>query len=376
MSVVRLGVVGLGAVAQAVYLPLLQRRWDLFELTAVADVSRELRDAVGTRLGVPPERRYASVDDLLAAAEVDAILLLASGSHGRPALAAIKSGVPVFCEKPLASSLAEADALAAAEVAAGRPMLLLGYMKEYDPAVRAAARALDAIGTLRYAEVEVLHPSGGSQLAFAHLRPGPSDVDAATLDALRSADEAAVIAAIGEDVPSDVRLAYTTLLGSLVHDIAVLRQLVGVIDRVDDAVQWQADGDVRSLEIGGWIGAVRTRVHWHYLPDYPAYRETVTLHGDRGTVQLVFPVPYLLNAPTELTVVTSDGGGEQRSVRRQVDEAFEEELVAFVRLVTDKEPAPTGIDEGRIDIQTAQRIARVFARARSVQLGGEAGNEA
>jgi len=376
MSGIRLGVVGLGAVAQAVHLPLVQRRWDLFDLVAVADLSAGQRDAIGDRLGIPPERRHASVGELIAAGGVDAILLLSSGSHGGPALAAIQAGIPVFCEKPLALSLAEADALAAAEEAAGRPMLLLAYMKEYDPAVRAAAAELERIGTVRFAEVEVLHPSGGTQLAYANLRPSPADVDAATIARLRRLDEDAVDRAIGAHTPPDLRSAYANLvLGSLVHDIAVLRHLVGPIDRVDDAVLWDGGGEVRSVDIGGWIGDVRARLHWHYLPDYPAYRETVALHGDRGSVQLVFTVPYLLNAPTELTVVTREGGGECRAVHRDVTEAFEEELVAFADMVGREVPPPTSIREGATDTRTALRIARALARGRGVELGGEAARE-
>ena len=38
-SRIKLAVAGLGAVAQSVHLPLIARRWDLFELAAVCDLS-------------------------------------------------------------------------------------------------------------------------------------------------------------------------------------------------------------------------------------------------------------------------------------------------------------------------------------------------
>lgn len=50
---IRVGVVGLGAVAQSVHLPLIARRWDLFELTAVADLSPSLVAEIGAQYGVP-----------------------------------------------------------------------------------------------------------------------------------------------------------------------------------------------------------------------------------------------------------------------------------------------------------------------------------
>jgi len=54
---VRLGVLGLGAVAQAVHLPLLERLRDAFEIRAIADVSGQLVNAIGDRYRVPAERR-------------------------------------------------------------------------------------------------------------------------------------------------------------------------------------------------------------------------------------------------------------------------------------------------------------------------------
>ncbi|HSJ61395.1 MAG TPA: Gfo/Idh/MocA family oxidoreductase, partial [Jiangellaceae bacterium] len=93
---IRVAVAGLGAVAQAVHLPLLTRRWDLFEVAAVSDLSAGLRDAVGEQYGVPPQARYADVERMLADADADATLLLTSGSHGAAALMSLRAGMPVF----------------------------------------------------------------------------------------------------------------------------------------------------------------------------------------------------------------------------------------------------------------------------------------
>ena len=46
---IRLAVLGLGAVAQAVHLPLLAKRPDLFTVAAIADLSPEVTDAIGDR---------------------------------------------------------------------------------------------------------------------------------------------------------------------------------------------------------------------------------------------------------------------------------------------------------------------------------------
>jgi len=58
---VRLGVVGLGAVAQAVHLPLVTRRRDLFEVTAVCDLSAALAERVTDRFGLVHASRHRSI---------------------------------------------------------------------------------------------------------------------------------------------------------------------------------------------------------------------------------------------------------------------------------------------------------------------------
>ena len=61
----RIGVAGLGAVAQAVHLPLLSRLDSVFEIAAICDLSPSILARVGDRYRVSPGTRYASVEALL-----------------------------------------------------------------------------------------------------------------------------------------------------------------------------------------------------------------------------------------------------------------------------------------------------------------------
>ena len=106
----RVGVAGLGAVAQAVHLPLLARLPDAFEIAALCDLSPALRRGDRRPLrGAAGSARFGSVAELLELPGLDGLLLLTSGSHGADALAALERGLPVLCEKPLAFTAAEAD---------------------------------------------------------------------------------------------------------------------------------------------------------------------------------------------------------------------------------------------------------------------------
>ncbi|PZG16257.1 Gfo/Idh/MocA family protein [Nonomuraea aridisoli] len=356
----RIALVGCGAVTQAVYVPLLSRRRDLFEVVAVCDLSRALADAVGDRLGAA--RRHTSVAELLAEGGFEAVVVLASGSHGETVRQALAGGYAVLCEKPLALTRAEV-----AELPEGR--LMVGYMKQYDPAVRRAEEMLAELGgpgVIRSVEVTVLHPSGESQLAFANLTQA-RDVDAGLLASLRAAEGELVSRALGESAPEPVRNLYGVALGSICHDLSLMRRFTGSPQEISYVETW---GDAPgSVEISGPL-PVRGRfsVRWHYLEDYPAYRETVAIHHDKGTLELVFPAPYLMNAPTVLTVVS---GSESRTEYRDVTEAFEVQLAAFHAYVNEGKPPLTDAAGALEDIVTAQRIAARYAVQHDLPIGGE-----
>jgi myo-inositol 2-dehydrogenase / D-chiro-inositol 1-dehydrogenase len=363
-NTIRLGVIGLGAVAQAVHLPLLAKLSGRFSVEAVCDLSASTRDAVGARYGVAAKRRFADAHELVSAGGLDAVAILTSGSHGPLATAAARDGLAVFCEKPLAYTLGEIDELAAEE-----PRLMLGYMKLYDPAVERARAVLAARPAPRSVEVTVLHPPSAPQLAHAGLLPPPDDLDPASVEHLRADEAAATARALGEVSPELALLYGDVLLGSLVHELAVVRSLAGGPLELDYGDVWSA----QSVALNGRLpGGARVSLRWHYLEDYPAYHEEVRVHDDAGTVQLRFPTPYLLHAPTVLTVVGAEDEAERVTSVRSAVEAFERQWLAFDAFLREGVAPRAGLAEGREDLVTCQAAARVLAARDGTVVGGEA----
>jgi predicted dehydrogenase len=366
---IRIGVAGLGAVAQTVHLPLLARRPDLFEISAVAEISPSTRDRVAARYGVPAARRVVSSADLIALGDLDALMILTSGSHGADTLAAVQVGLPVFCEKPLAYSVSEARALV--DAVTDRPMVQVAYMKQYDPASAALAGLVTGLDDVRAVDVQVLHPSDASQLAFASLPPRPTDADPELLAALVAATDSVVHAAIGRSGDAHARLYTNIVLGSIVHDVSLLRGMFGSPERIDLVRRYA--GEPGSVEVLATLpGDIPLSLTWHYIPDYPAYRETVMIHHGTGSAGVAFPCPYLLNAPSELHVVGNVDGAESRAITRSVREEFEIELEGFAAMVRDGVPPRSGPAEGLADIVTGQRIYARYAETYKVALAGEA----
>lgn len=87
-------------------------------ITAAADVDAAALAAFGAKWSVP--RLYPDLDSLLAEETPDLVHLCTPPSlHAPQAIAALGRGVPVLCEKPPVLSLAELDAVEAAESTGG-----------------------------------------------------------------------------------------------------------------------------------------------------------------------------------------------------------------------------------------------------------------
>ena len=65
-------------------------------------------------------------------------------THEQYVVASIEAGKPVFCEKPLATTTDACRRIMDAEVAAGKRLVQVGFMRRYDASYRALKRAIDS----------------------------------------------------------------------------------------------------------------------------------------------------------------------------------------------------------------------------------------
>ena len=132
---VRVGVVGVGMIGQD-HIRRLTRVLSGVDVVAVSDVDIGRARAVAG--GLREAAVHATGEQLVADDRVDAVVVCSWGeTHEQYVLAAIAAGKPVFCEKPLATTQEACRRILAAETAAGRRLVQVGYMRRYDPAYRA-----------------------------------------------------------------------------------------------------------------------------------------------------------------------------------------------------------------------------------------------
>ncbi|MDQ3854854.1 MAG: Gfo/Idh/MocA family oxidoreductase, partial [Chloroflexota bacterium] len=111
MGKVRVGVIGLGEVAQIIHLPILRALGDRYEIGAVCDISPALLNTVGDEYSV--RSRYLDAAELCAQSDLDAVFVLNSDEyHSECAIAAARNGKHVLVEKPMCLTMSEAKAIA------------------------------------------------------------------------------------------------------------------------------------------------------------------------------------------------------------------------------------------------------------------------
>ncbi|WP_275779131.1 Gfo/Idh/MocA family oxidoreductase [Paenarthrobacter sp. Y-19] len=133
----RVGVIGAGNIATIAQLPTLVQRDDV-ELAALVS-RREDPSSLVRRWGF--NAAYKTVEEMLAAQELDAVFVLTPRSeHAHAVELCLNRDVDVFCEKPLAPATAEAEHLADLADERGR-ILMVDFNRRYAPVYTAGREA-------------------------------------------------------------------------------------------------------------------------------------------------------------------------------------------------------------------------------------------
>jgi predicted dehydrogenase len=346
----RVGVVGCGLVAQVMHLPHLKELSDHYDLAALCDVSPDVLAHCGERFGV--ERLHERWEDLIDSS-LDGLLVLTSGSHAPVAQAAADAGLHVLVEKPMCFSVAEGRAMLDHADRAG-VVLMVGYMKRYDPAYARLRQEVEQLSDLNLVRVTTLESPLAPYLSHHPLvraRPLPAELRSA----LEEDDASRVRAAIGDADPLTARAYRWVLLDSLVHEYNAVRGVLGEPDRLDFA-------DIREGGVTTVMsfGSAQCVVAWADLPGIARYEMELAFYGPNRRVTLAFPSPFLRSMPTLLTVE----GGEPGSARSwstvettSYEEAFKAELVHFHDCVTRERRPETDGRDGLGDVALCEAVA-------------------
>ena len=141
MSVLKMGIIGVGGIAQGRHLPAYKQMTNV-EVTAVQDVNGTRAEEVATKFDVP--YAFENIQDLFE--KVDAVTICTPNKfHADISVAALEAGVHVLCEKPMAMTTAECEAMVAAAEKNDR-LLSIAYHYRHTAEGRLAKEAMQEVG--------------------------------------------------------------------------------------------------------------------------------------------------------------------------------------------------------------------------------------
>ena len=228
-----------------------------------------------SKYGIDPKNiyNYENFDSIKDNPAVDVVyVVLPNGMHAEYTIRAAKAGKHVLCEKPMANSVQDCQAMIDACKAANRK-LMIGYRLHYEPLTRKAielARS-DAVGTIKQITAE-----GGFNIGDPtqwrlnrKLAGGGSlmDIGIYALNAVRylSGQEPSEVSAVSYSTPGDVRFKEVeeTISFELRFDSGIVAsclssygfgcnrfRVYGTGGQIESEPYWSYEGD-RLWQIGG-----------------------------------------------------------------------------------------------------------------------------
>jgi predicted dehydrogenase len=152
MKKVRIGIIGVGGIAQGRHIPAFLQLNDICEITAVSDVFIERAREIGEKYNIPYV--FGHYQDLFS--QVDAVCICTPNKfHAEITVAAFEAGIHVLCEKPMALTAEECERMVAASKKADK-VLAIAYHYRFMKEAQAAKNAMQEVGTPLVVRVQAL----------------------------------------------------------------------------------------------------------------------------------------------------------------------------------------------------------------------------
>lgn len=143
MELMKIGVIGCGAIGRE-HIKRLGGKVSGTKVVAVCDVFEEGAKK-GAALASADCKIYTDINAIVNDPSVDALVVTTPGfAHKEAVLAAVKAGKPVFCEKPLCTTAVDCKEIVDAEIASGKHLVQVGFMRRYDRGYRQVKELLDS----------------------------------------------------------------------------------------------------------------------------------------------------------------------------------------------------------------------------------------
>jgi scyllo-inositol 2-dehydrogenase (NAD+) len=334
MTIINLGVIGLGRMGR-IYSEHVARRLEGARLAAVS--SRTPKVAAKVARQTDGVKIYSDYRDLLADASIQGVIIATlTHTHHDIVIAAAEAGQAIFCEKPLALTLVETEAMLAAVEKAG-VLFQIGFMRRFDKGFAAAKQQIEA-GVI------------GTPIVAHSISRDPHCPDPAW---------------------ADPRSSGGLILDMAIHDLDLLRWLMD-----DEVERVYAEGSVRTCPELTKVGDIDTAViNLRFanggLGNVEACRNSrygydirCEIRGSEGTLQ----AGYLRDTP----LLTLTRQGVHHDVvpwfRERFTPAYEAQIDHFIECIQKDTPPLVGPADARASLQISLAAAQSQQEGRPIKV--------
>ena len=318
------------------------------EVVALAEVKQDLGRNVAARWGV--KKIYKSHEEMLAKEKLDGIVASQPFTrHGTLVPELLKAGIPVFTEKPIASSVAMGAKIISA-MKANKTWMMIGYHKRSDPATMLVKAEIERLketrelGKLNY--IRILMPAGDwGANGFNQNVSGNDPNPTFTGDPPAS------------DMDKETNGAYISFVNYYIHQVNLMRHLLGESWTVNYAAKSgmllageSASGVTCSIEMSPYA----TTIDW---------QEHALVCFEHGFLKLELPAPMAFTRPGRVELFRDPGKGAQP--RTEIPQfpwihAMWQQARNFVAAIQDKGPIMCTAEDALEDIKLAREYIRIW----------------
>ena len=318
------------------------------DVVALAEPRAKTAQLVADHYSIPSV--YADFSEMLAAEKLDAVVASQPfDRHGLLVPELLKAGIPVFTEKPIASTIEAGERIVAAD-AASDGFLMVGYHKRSDPATMWTVeqiRNLQESGELgRLTYVRILMPAGDwVERGFDTAINGDDD----PIDLDRDPPAA--------DMDDDTFMHYTCFVNYYIHQVNLARHLLGENWNVTYA-------DPSGVMLAGTSdsGAAVTIEMTPYATS-EGWEESALVAFEKGYFNLQLPPPLAIGRAGVVEFYKDPGEGatpSRTSPTLRPIGAMRQQARNFLAAVRGDQPPMCNAPDALADIQVAREYVRLW----------------
>ncbi|KAK1967909.1 oxidoreductase family protein [Colletotrichum sublineola] len=359
-KVLKVGIIGLGEVAQVSHIHVLNNLSSYYEITYICDMSQQALDHCVKKVGGRTPKTTLSAEELIVSSDTDVIVICnVNAFHPSQAILALQHNKYVFVEKPLALNYHDLDAIIAAEKTS-EAKVFVGYQRRYAEAFVDAVKEVGGLSKIDYIRVRDIIGQNSSFVGQSGTYPMkytdyPAEVAADMHSTEESMVKAALVDEFGVAATPESMTMFRLFTGLGVHDFSALREMVGMPSRVVGAslglpiwnVLFQYQGFPVMYESG--------------IIDVPKFDAHLEIYSREKIVRVDYDTPYVKGLPVTMTIreriESARGDGyQERTIRKTYEDPFTLEFLDFYSCATKKTSPKTSAMDSREDLDLIKMI--------------------